>query len=78
MFFKRVVSKCAAALPMVERVGLVTGDFRVLGGEGEADLPGKKKKKTVVVIDCARTPPVRGGRGGATVRSTVSMHPIFS
>lgn len=37
-----VVSECAAALPMVERVGLVTGDFGVLGGEGEADLPEKK------------------------------------
>lgn len=39
-----VVSECAAALPMVERVGLVTGDFGVLGGEGEADLPGKKDR----------------------------------
>lgn len=38
------VSKCAAALPMVERVGLVTGDFEVLGGEGEADLPEKKDR----------------------------------
>lgn len=35
---------CAAALPMVERVGLVTGDLRVLGGEGEADLPEKKDR----------------------------------
>lgn len=39
-----VVSECAAALPMVDRVGLVTGDFRVLGGEGEADLPEKKRQ----------------------------------
>lgn len=39
-----VVSECAAALPMVERVGLVTGDFGVLGGEGEADLPEKKDR----------------------------------
>lgn len=28
-----VVSECAAALPIVERVGLVTGDLGVLGGE---------------------------------------------
>ncbi len=41
---KLVVSGCAAALPMVERVGLVTGDFGVLGGEGEADLPEKKDR----------------------------------
>lgn len=37
-----VMSECAAALPILERVGLVTGDFGVLGGEGEADLPEKK------------------------------------
>lgn len=45
VFIWLVVSECAAvALPMVERVGLVTGDFGVLGGEGEADLPGKKDR----------------------------------
>lgn len=38
------VSECAAALPMVERVGLVAGDLRVLGGEGVADLPEKKDR----------------------------------
>ena len=38
------MSECAAALPMVERVGLVTGDFGMLGGEGEADLPEKKDR----------------------------------
>lgn len=38
------MSESAAALPMVERVGLVTGDFGVLGGEGEADLPEKKRQ----------------------------------
>lgn len=36
------MSECSAALPMEERVGLVTLDFGVLGGEGGADLPGKK------------------------------------
>lgn len=39
-----VVSERVAALPIVERVGLVTGDFRVLGGEGGADLPEKKDR----------------------------------
>ena len=39
-----VVWGCAAVLPMVERVGLVTGDFGVLRGEGEADLPEKKDR----------------------------------
>lgn len=37
-----VVWGCAAALPILERVGLVTGGFVVLGGEGGADLPGKR------------------------------------
>lgn len=36
--------ECAAALPMAERVGLALGDFVVLGGEGEADLPEKKDR----------------------------------
>lgn len=39
-----VMSEWAAPLPMVERVGLVTGSFGVLGGEGEADLPEKKDR----------------------------------
>lgn len=29
---------------MLERVGLVTGDLGVLGGEGEADLPEKEDR----------------------------------
>lgn len=37
-----VMSECAASLPILERVGLVTGDLAVLGGEVEADLPEKK------------------------------------
>lgn len=40
-----VVWGCAAALPILERVGLVTGGFVVLGGEGGADLPGKKRQR---------------------------------
>lgn len=38
------MSECAASLPIVERVGLVTLDFGVLGGEGEADFSEKKEK----------------------------------
>lgn len=63
-----VVSGCAAALPMVERVGLVTGDLGVLGGEGEADLPGKKRQTLWLSI---------GTELGA-LRSTVSTHAIFN
>lgn len=39
------MSECSATLPMEERVGLVTLDFGVLGGEGGADLPGKKDSR---------------------------------
>lgn len=38
------MSECITALPMVERVVLVTGDFGVLGGEGDVDLPANKDR----------------------------------
>lgn len=41
-----------SALPMLDRVDLVMGDFDVLGGERGADWPGKKNKqnKQAVII----------------------------
>lgn len=45
-----VVSGVFFALPMLCRVGLVMGDFDVLGGEWGADWPGKKKQ--AVMIGC--------------------------
>lgn len=35
-----------SALPMLDRVDLVMGDFDVLGGEWGADWPGNTKQKT--------------------------------
>lgn len=64
----RAVSECAAALPMVERVGLVTGDLRVLGGVGEADLPEKKDRPRGYQL----------GQEPGALRSTVSTNIIFS
>ena len=61
-----VVSVCAAALPMVERVGLVTGDLGVLGGVGEADLPEKKDKPCDYQL----------GLEPGALASTVSTHAI--
>lgn len=39
-----MASQQGAALPIVERVGLVTRDFGTLAGVREADLPEKKNK----------------------------------
>lgn len=57
-----VVCGCAAALPILERAGLVTGGFVVLGGEGGADLPGKKRQRL---------------SSGSELHSTVSTHAIL-
>lgn len=62
-----VVSECSAALPIVERVGLVTGDLGVLGGEGEADFPKKERQTLWLSI----------GMGLGALHSTVSTHAVF-
>lgn len=63
-----VVSECAAALPIVERVGLVTGDLGVLGGEGEADFPKKERQTLWLSI----------GMELGALHSTVSTHAVFA
>lgn len=47
------MSGCVSALPIAGRVRLVTGGFGVLGGEGEADLPGKKDTSFGYQLACS-------------------------